>query len=173
MLTWMCLAPVTAVTAACGDATGSSPTTGSAETTDPRTKPSPSNPASAPASVSPSANLSVPGEAAVWFLRPDQNLQASSTRFVALVSRLGCNSGVTGQVLAPDVRLGPAEVVVTFFVAPRQKAAGTCQANNEVPYEVDLGEPLRGRKLVDGQCLPGGQAVTSSSCLHDSIRFRP
>jgi len=116
------------------------------------------------------ATATVPGEAAVWFLRPDQHLAGSSTRFTALVSRLACNSGVTGQVLAPRIRAGKSEVVVTFTVARKEPGAATCPTNKEVPYEVELPEPLRGRALVDGQCLPGGEAATTAFCDPTSVR---
>jgi hypothetical protein len=112
------------------------------------------------------------GDAAVWFLAPDQDLQRSSTTFIALVSRLGCNSGVTGQVLEPEIRTSESEVVVTFSVA-KQLGPADCPSNDQVPYEVDLGEPLQARALVDGQCLPGGAAATTSFCVPDATRFRP
>jgi hypothetical protein len=104
---------------------------------------------------------------------PDQSVQKSSTKFTALVSRLGCNSGVTGQVLAPEIQMSESEVVVTFSVAPRQPGPATCPGNDQVSYEVDLGEPLGNRAFIDGHCLPGGEAATTSLCVPDSTRFRP
>ena len=38
---------------------------------------------------------------------------------------------------------------------------------------VELAEPLRGRRLVDGGCLPGGEAVGTAFCEPDSVRYRP
>ncbi|SNT18642.1 hypothetical protein SAMN06264365_1551, partial [Actinoplanes regularis] len=120
------------------------------------------------------AKTSAPGEAAaVWFLKPDQSLKETSTRFTAFVSRLGCNGGITGQVLAPEIHMHQSEVVVTFMVAPRQPAGARCPGNDPVSYEVNLGEPLQGRALVDGQCRPGGEAVGTSLCAPDATRFRP
>ncbi len=146
------------VAAACG-AAGEPPSAGSGGT-------------SAPV-VGTSANRSAGGDAAVWFVKPGQSLQRSSRQFTALVLRVGCNSGVTGQVLAPEVRTTRSEVVVIFVVAPKQSGTATCRNNDEVAYEVVLGEPLQGRALVDGQCLPGGEAATTSFCEPDSVRFRP
>src|SRR4051794_26856532 len=51
-----------------------------------------------------SAMATVQGDPAVWVLRPGEDLQRSSTRFTAVVSRLDCNDGVTGQILAPAIR---------------------------------------------------------------------
>jgi hypothetical protein len=46
----------------------------------------------------PSAAPSGPrGDDAAWSLKPDQNLQVTSTVFTALVSRMDCNGGVTGR----------------------------------------------------------------------------
>jgi hypothetical protein len=131
------------------------------------------SPATAKAELSTSAKGSARDDTAVWFLKEDQILQASSTRFTALVLRSGCNGGVTGQVLAPQIRFSDSEVVVTFTVASDQPPGGDCQMNDLVPYEVDLGELLQGRTLVDGECLPGGEAAATALCNGTSVRFKP
>lgn len=113
------------------------------------------------------------GAAAVWVGGPDQELGPSSTVFTALVSRLGCNSGVTGEVLSPDIRVTESDVIVTFSVAPERSGAADCQGNDQVPYEVSLPEPLGDRALVDGQCLDGGEAGTTSFCQPDGTRWAP
>jgi hypothetical protein len=100
------------------------------------------------------------GDAAKWRLMPGQDLQKSSTKFTALVWRLACNGGVTGQVLAPTIHKSESQIVVTFRVAAQEPGAKTCNGNNEVPVEVDLGEPMQGRTLVDGQCPPDKEALT-------------
>ncbi|SBV29526.1 hypothetical protein GA0070620_5103 [Micromonospora krabiensis] len=69
--------------------------------------------------------------------------------------------------------MSASEVVVTFSVAPKQPGAAACPGNNQVSYEVDLGELLRDRALVDGQCLPDGEAPTTSFCATGPTRFRP
>jgi len=100
-------------------------------------------------------------------------MDRSSRTFTALVSRLGCNNGATGQVLAPEIHMSESEVVVTFSVAPKEPGAANCLGNDEVAYEVDLGERVLDRELVDGQVLPGGEAVTTSFCVPDSTRYKP
>jgi hypothetical protein len=134
-----------ALTAACASATTSSPA------------PSRSSPG-------PSATTGGQGDAAVWRLQPGQSLQATSTALTALVARLACNNGVTGEVLAPQVRRTDSAVIVTFEVVPRQPGAAQCNGNNEVPYKVDLGGPLEGRALMDGQCLPPSPAASTGVC---------
>ncbi len=111
------------------------------------------------------------GDAAVWRIAPKQHLSTSTTRFKALVTRLECNSGVTGKVLRPTVKASESTVVVTFAVSRDEDRAGDCQSNEWVPYQVNLGEPLGDRALVDGECLPGGEASTTTLCRRDGIRF--
>lgn len=156
VLVWTSLA---ALTVACGAAT-EPPTARSGLTSEP--EPSTSKQTSTGG-----------GDAAVWDLGLDQRLQRSSTRFTALVSRLDCNNGITGEVSAPEIHISESEVVVTFSVAPMRPHAAACPANDQVPYTVDLGEPLRDRALVDGRCLAGGEAATTSFCATGPTRFRP
>src|SRR3954454_7464694 len=64
-----------------------------------------------------------------------EGLQGSSTKFTALVSRLGCHGGVTGQVLRPEIHRTESEVVVTFRVALKRSRAASCPGNDQVAYE--------------------------------------
>ena len=130
-------------------------------------------PSTSASGEAPETATTVNGDAAVWNLGPSSSIDRSSTTFTALVSRLGCNSGVTGKVLAPDIESSESAVVVTFSVVPAEPGGGNCQGNKEVAYEVVLEEPLLDRELVDGQCLPGGEAVTTSLCVPDSTRYKP
>ena len=123
------------------------------------------------------ASVLAAGRAAIlpeWHLAPQQSLQDSSTTFVALVSRVACNNGVTGEVLAPDVRMTGTEVIVTFTVAAKPNEPAPCQGNDEVPYQVDLGEPLGGRALVDGVCRIGDRILAKAVfCASGATRFTP
>ena len=95
-----------------------------------------------------------------------------TTSFTALVRRLGCNSGDTGDVQKPEVNLEDEAVVVTFTVKPVQTEA-TCPDNDDVPYEVVLPEPLGDRSLVDGQCVSDTDASGAALCRPDGVRYRP
>ncbi|MGA5303215.1 hypothetical protein ACPCHT_25025 [Nucisporomicrobium flavum] len=119
-----------------------------------------------------SARASGSGDPAVWYVAPQQNLQESSTAFTALVHRVACNSGVTGDVLKPEIRMTETEVVVTFTVAPKEREIAPCPGNDEVPYEVKLNEPLNGRSLVDGLCLSADRFLARSGyCTPSATRF--
>jgi hypothetical protein len=130
----------------------------------------PSTPA---VSAAPAPDTKVKGDAAVWVPAPGSAIDSSSTTFRALVSRLGCNNGITGTVQTPEIVSTESEVVVTFTVAAKGPGAANCLGNQQVAYEVDLGEPLLERPIIDGQCLPGGEAVTTSFCVPDSTRYEP
>ena len=92
----------------------------------------------------------------------------------ALVERVGCSGGTTGKVLAPGIRRTRDEVVITFTVERLPPGFYTCPGNDQVPYRVDLGEPLGRRKLVDGLCLRSGPLVETSYCENDEgVRWRP
>lgn len=100
----------------------------------------------------------------VWELDRGQDLDDASTSFTALVSRLGCNSGTTGRVVDPVVEITKSQITVTFQVTPGEPEAANCPSNDLVPFQVELGEAIAGRKLMDGRCLPGGAAEKTSLC---------
>lgn len=92
---------------------------------------------------------------ATWELAPDQALTADSTSFTALVTRTGCNGGVTGEANAPDVELTNEQLIITFTVSPGEPPLGAdCPGNDTVSYEVELPESVGDRSLVDGNVRP-------------------
>jgi hypothetical protein len=109
--------------------------------------------------------------AATWAVAPNQEISAATSNFTVLVSRLGCNSGVTGEAQQPEVQLDDGEVIITFTVRPDEPSSATCPSNDQVPYDVELGEPLGDRALVDGQCLSGAEAVGTADCPTDGVRY--
>ena len=110
------------------------------------------------------------GEVALWRLDEDQSLGPESTTFTALVTRLECASGVTGEVLAPDLDYNDDEIVVTFTVADNGGGDADCPGNDEVPREVELKDPLGDRRLIDAQCESGNASITSF-CTPSGIRY--
>lgn len=116
-----------------------------------------------------------PGTApAGWKLAPGATVSEDSTTVEVLVSRMGCASGQTGEVLEPDVEMTADEVVVRFRVSPGEPAEASCPDNPEVAYTVTLDEPLGQRRLVDGECLESGAGVGTSNCREDrGIRYEP
>ena len=111
----------------------------------------------------------VAGEAAVWNIDLERPPSAHDQSFAALVERLGCNNGETGQVLGPKVVEEPHQVVITFEVAP-QSGEASCPGNRPVEHEVVLTAAVGDRALVDGACL-SGPSVTTSHCLDGGERW--
>jgi hypothetical protein len=109
---------------------------------------------------------------ATWVVAPDEELSSGTTTFTALVTRLGCNSGVTGTVEEPRVRLTDEQVILTFQVSPGDPAEAECPGNDAVPYVVELPEPLGDRALVDGACEDRAIAGTAP-CSAGAVRFVP
>lgn len=50
--------------------------------------------------------------------RDIRNLSAASDSFTAVVNRLGCSGGVTGEVFEPSIAIDDRDIVVTFDVEP-------------------------------------------------------
>jgi hypothetical protein len=72
------------------------------------------------------------------------------------------------------VAFGDDEVVVTFTVEALSPGVHTCPGNDQVPYELDLGQPLGERRLVDGSCRPpDGEARDTSLCIDGDVRWAP
>lgn len=113
-----------------------------------------------------------PGDAAVWVTNSSEPPSPESSTFTALVSRLGCNSGVTGQVLHPGIRASETDIIVTFTVEP-DPDGGDCPTNDLVPFEVYLGQRLGDRVLVDGACSGDEGAGRTSFCDPDGVRWDP
>ncbi len=107
------------------------------------------------------------GATAVWELGSDASLTASSQTFTAMVSRLACSGGETGEVFEPTVESTAEQVMVTFTVAPLPEGDHTCPGNDRVPFVVDLGEPLGERSLWDGAC-DTGEATRTSFCASEA-----
>lgn len=88
---------------------------------------------------------------AEWRLAPDQDLGPDTRVIDVLVTRTGCNGGVTGEPQEPEVGYEPDRVVITFEVSPGRPDAATCPSNDAVPATVVLDAPLGDRALVDGE----------------------
>ncbi len=108
------------------------------------------------------------GDTAVWRIDPSEPVDAATDSFTALVTRLGCNGGITGQVFDPTIEIEPTKIIVTFSVEP--VAGGDCPSNDEVPMTVELGEAIGERAVFDGACLEG-EATTTSFCTDDGQRI--
>lgn len=109
------------------------------------------------------------GEPATWVVDPDQPPASDASTFTALVSRVGCYDGQTGQVYPPTIDARPDAVIVTFTVAVAEPGAYDCPANEPVEVVVDIGEPLGDRTLLDGMCPADSTGMAVSGCGPDGV----
>jgi hypothetical protein len=120
-------------------------------------------------------STSCSGEAAssaTWQPAPGATIKGATTEFTAIVSRVGCSSGVQGEPQSPTIEYGKSEIRVTFTIAP-EIASGTCEGTPGVPYEVKLTEPVGERALVDAECHRGSTAWATAFCLNEGVRYTP
>jgi hypothetical protein len=103
------------------------------------------------------------GDVATWVLTDPASVDGDTQALEIEVTRLGCASGVTGEVLEPSVEYDDDRIVITVDVAPFGDQAADCQGNDAVPVTVTLDEPIGARELVDGACLEG-EAVSTAFC---------
>ena len=110
---------------------------------------------------------------ASWTLAPGQEVGPMSEQLQVLVTRVGCNSGVTGEVEEPEVEVESDRVIVTFVVTPGEPESADCQGNPEVPFLLTLPEPLGSRALADGQCLSSDDVAGTAFCADGGLRYQP
>ena len=110
---------------------------------------------------------------ASWTLAPGQEVGPTSEQLQVLVTRVGCNSGVTGEVEEPEVEVKSDRVIVTFVVSPGEPGSADCQGNPEVPFLLTLPEPLGNRALADGQCLGNDEVAGTAFCADGGLRYQP
>jgi hypothetical protein len=113
--------------------------------------------------------IDLPGlHAATWSLDLDVLPGVATRRFTALVSETSCVGGqpADGRVVAPLIRREISRVVVTFGIVPPEGMTGPqpCPMAPPTRVEVDLGEPLGARELLDGGTIPPRSPIQVSCC---------
>lgn len=94
---------------------------------------------------------------AVWW--PAKAVGPNTQEFDVMVLELECASGNTawGRIKPPTIESNNDSVTVTFKVRPITVAEGEgvdCQGHPPTAHRLDLGEPLGGRRLLDGGTQP-------------------
>src|SRR3546814_12138198 len=97
------------------------------------------------------ASGGVTGAAATWAVAENDPPTSDAESFTAMVERLGCSGGETGEVLEPSVAADEGQIVVTMSVEPLPSGDYTCPGNKAEPYIVEPDGALGERKLVDGE----------------------
>ncbi|MEH3076702.1 MAG: hypothetical protein PGN11_08455 [Quadrisphaera sp.] len=84
-----------------------------------------------------------------WSLPLNARVDPASTSVTILVEEQGCSSGQVPSIAKPQVELGATSVTIAVRTRERVALTQSCQSNPGTPYEVDLGEPLGDRALID------------------------
>jgi hypothetical protein len=113
--------------------------------------------------------LELPGlNAATWTFDVGMGPDPATQRFVALVSEVPCVGGrpADGRVLAPIVRREATRVLVIFGIDPPAVVGGpaACPRAPATRFEVDLGQPLGNRELLDGSTIPPRDPILVTCC---------
>jgi len=168
------------VLASCGSesSVGSLPTSPPTEASAEPTGPPPTTTVVEPVGGSvvelPGSDAAPLGATAVWAVDSAAGVDPAASSFIALVTRLECSGGVTGEVFEPVVEASGSDIVVTFFVAPLDSdLEQSCPENDAVPYEVDLGQPIGTSRLFDGACREGAEASSTRLCAGGAVRWAP
>ena len=114
------------------------------------------------------------GDAAIWTMESADSVTPESARFTALVQRVACSGGTTGDVYTPIIEFNDTDIVITFTVELLDgDVFYACLDNDQVPYIVELAEPIGQRPLVDGACRDHGDATTMPFCRDGAARWTP
>lgn len=99
------------------------------------------------------------GEPALWWPAPGQDVGPDTQVLDVMVLEQECASGqrATGRIKDPKVERDDRQVIVTFTVEPVGEA--TCPSNPPTPHQLDLGEPLGDRQLLDGGTEPPREPI--------------
>lgn len=119
------------------------------------------------------------GDPATWTLlaptdaTQSQQLTSDTELFTAWVTRAGCSGGVTGTVFGPQISKGDSEIEVIFKVEAIGDGLQLCPGNDTVSIEVDLGEPIGDRRIVDGGCAVDRHDSSTGRCREGPVRWAP
>lgn len=108
----------------------------------------------------------------MWSM-PDDAVTSETQKFTVGVTRLGCAGGVTGNVLDPEVSFSASSILVKFEVEANKQNLQLCPGNDTVAFDVDLGEPIGERQLIDGSCAAAQHPTPAEVCLNDGVRWSP
>jgi hypothetical protein len=112
----------------------------------------------------------LPPALGLWELADPSSVTSESTTLDLGVTRLECASGVTGDVLEPQVTYEDDRILIRTDVAPLGLEAADCQGNDVVPIVIELAEPVGDRDLVDAACSDDRAAATVF-CEDDGVRW--
>lgn len=112
------------------------------------------------------------GTLATWTLASDATVSSTSESISVLVTRVGCNGGVTGPVDRVSVDAVGDDLVITIRVqAPASGDRQLCPGNNPTRTRIRLGEAVGDRDLIDGGCRLVDMSTTPPDCADGPGRW--
>lgn len=109
-----------------------------------------------------------------WDLADPKAVTSQSISLDLKVTRIGCGSGVTGEITASQVSYSNEDIAIGLVAEPLKGNAQTCQSNETVPYTLTLDEPLGQRKLIDSSCTQSAeQDSATEDCQVTAVRWNP
>lgn len=94
---------------------------------------------------------------AEWVPSPKHPLPDATTQTLnVLVTERSCANAASsvGRVAGPAIRFEDGRVLVAFGVIPQAGDLFTCPSNPPTPLQIDLGQPIGDRMLVDASTIP-------------------
>jgi hypothetical protein len=128
------LAGVLVVLGACGSEASSSATTGATGVS---------------TTVAATPTTSAQARLTFWKVQSGETPSADATSFVASVSSVQCGGGPISTASVSHER----DRIVVALAQDSWPGPQTCEDRPKETFVVDIGEPINGRKLVDGTCL--------------------
>lgn len=92
------------------------------------------------------------GKIAVWDIPQEADITAETQSFDIHATRVDCASGETGEIVDVDIESAENEIIIQAYAEPFEEEEADCPANESVIVEVDLGEPIGDRNILDGAC---------------------
>lgn len=110
------------------------------------------------------------GTQATWDVADPVVVKPADRAVHLQVQRVDCASGKTGEIVGADVDYQDEQIVIAVHLEPIV-GAHTCQDNEQVPYTVELDEPIGQRELVDAACA--AKPASGTAMYDDAVRWSP
>lgn len=110
------------------------------------------------------------GTQATWEVADPAAVKPADRSVHVQVQRVDCAGGKTGEIVGADVDYQNEQIAIAVYLKPLE-GAHTCQGNEQVPYTVELDEPIGQRELVDAACA--AKPASGTVMCDDAVRWSP
>ena len=110
------------------------------------------------------------GTQATWDVADPAAVKPADRAVHLQVQRVDCASGKTGKIVGADVDYQDEQIAIAVHLEPIV-GDQSCQGNEQVPYTVELDEPIGQRELVDAACA--ARPASGTVMCDDAVRWSP